>query len=130
MSFLSVLGTIITTGERLFLGFAPTITQNIPGTANTVQVISKDFAAVGDAVTSIEAIGQLQGLSGPDKAKAVGPLVAQIILNGSLVAGRPIQDQAKFQAACVTIGGAVADVLDSLHPDSTSSVTAAVPTKK
>lgn len=124
MSFLSKLGQIINIGEQLFLGFAPTLQQDFPKAGGVIQTISADLSAVGDLVTTGEAIAQLKGMSGADTAKALGPLVAQVILKSTLVAGKKIADQAKFNAACIAIGGDVADVLNSLHEDSTSTVTA------
>lgn len=127
MTFLKKLGGIIAQVSGIFLGFAPFLTKEVPGTGNVVQIVSKDLAAIADAVTNAEAIGQLQGLSGADKAKALGPIVAQIIMSGTLVANKKIGDQAGFLAACTTIGGGVADLLNAIHQDSVQTVTTAVP---
>lgn len=117
MSFLKKLGNIIATITGIFTGFAPFLTKELPGTGQVVQVISKDLAAVSDAVVNAEALGQMQGMSGADKAKYLAPLVAQIILSGSIVAGKKIADQALFLQGCGNLGGAVADILNSLHSD-------------
>lgn len=122
MTFLSKLGKIIATVTGLFLGFAPVIQKTYPGTGGVIDTVSKDLAEVGTVVANIEAIGQLKGLSGADKAKAAGPLVAQIVLNSSLVAGKKIANPDLFQQGCQNISGGVADVLNSLHEDSTSTV--------
>lgn len=117
MTFLKKLGSILSTVTGLFLGFAPVVQKAFPQTGGVIDTVSKDLSEIGAVVVNIEAIGQLKGLSGPDKAAAAGPLVAQIILNSTLVAGKKIADPAKFQAACATIAGGVADVLNSLHED-------------
>lgn len=123
MTFLKKLGSIIQLVSGLFLGFAPTLTKALPGTTGEVTTISKDLTDIGNVVVEVEAFGQLQGLSGADKAKAAGPLVAQIILNSSLVAGKKIANPVLFQQANVEIAGGVADLLNSLHEDSVATVT-------
>lgn len=122
MTFLKKLGSIIAAVSGVFLGFAPAFEQAVPKSSNVIDTVSKDLAQVGNVVAQIEAIGQLKGLAGPDKAKAAGPLVAQIILSSSLVAGKKIANQDLFNQACVEISGGVADVLNSLHDSSTDAV--------
>lgn len=117
MTFLKKLGSVLATVTGLFMGFAPLLTKQYPQTGEVVTTVSKDLAAIGDGVAQIEAIGQLQGLSGEQKAKALGPIVAQIVLSSSLVAGKKIADPALFQQACTNLGGDVADILNSLHED-------------
>jgi hypothetical protein len=117
MTLLSKIGAYILKGIGIMTGFLPVISQNFPNTTGGLQIISKDLAEIADTVTSIEALGQLKGLAGADKAAAAGPLVAQIILRSTLLTGQKIQDTALFNQGCVNIAGGVADVLNSLHPD-------------
>lgn len=117
MTFLKKLGSILSTVTGLFLGFAPVIQKQYPQTGGVIDTVSKDLSEIGMVVVNIEAIGQLKGLTGPDKAKAAGPLVAQIILNSTLVAGKKIANPDLFNQACAEIAGGVADVLNSLHED-------------
>lgn len=126
MNFLKKLGGIIAAVSGVFLGFAPAFEKAVPGSTGIINTVSQDLSQVGNVVVQIEAIGQLQSLSGPDKAKAAGPLVAQIIASSALVAGKKIADQTAFNAACVTIAGGVADLLNSLHADSANGVTTKV----
>lgn len=128
MTFLSKLGKIIATVSEIFLGFAPILSKAVPQVGGVVQTISKDFADVGNIVAQVEAIGQLKGLAGPDRAKLAGPLVAQIILSSTLVAGKKIANPDLFNQGCVNISGGVADVLNSLHEDAVSAVTTKVST--
>lgn len=59
----------------------------------------------------------MQGMSGADKAKYLAPLVAQIVLSGSIVSGKKIANQPLFLQGCGNLGGAMADILNSLHED-------------
>ena len=122
MNFLKKLGQIVAQGLALFTGFAPILTKVIPQTGQEVQVISKDFSAVADVVANVEAIGNLSGLTGAQKAAAAGPLVAQIVLSSSVFTNLKIKDTAAFNKACVTIAGGVADLLNSVDGDSTEKV--------
>lgn len=122
MTFLKKLGSIIAAVAGVFTGFAPFFLKEVPQAGGIVQTISKDLAAVADAVTNAEALGQMQGMSGPDRAKYLAPIVAQIILSGTIVAGKKIANQALFLQGCGNVGGAVADILNSLHEDSVSQV--------
>lgn len=124
MNFLKKLGGIIAAVSGVWLGFSPSLSKQFPQTGGVIQTISSDLAEVGNAVVAIEAIGQLQGLTGPDKAKAVAPQIAQIILNSTLVAGKQIQDQAMFMSGCQEVGQGIADILNSIHHDATATVTA------
>lgn len=126
MTFLKKLGSIIASVSNIFLGFAPLLQKELPQSAGVLQVVSKDIAAIADAVVNAEALGQMQGMTGAEKAKYLAPLVAQIILSGTIVAGKKIDNQALFLQGCGNLGGAVADILNSLHADSTDSVTAKV----
>jgi hypothetical protein len=117
MTFLSKIGAVLLKGIGLATGFLPLISSQIPQASGAVQVISKDLAELSQVVISVEAIGQLKGLPGADKAKAAGPLVAQVILRSTLLTGQKIQNPDLFNQGCVNIAGGLADVLNSLHPD-------------
>lgn len=122
MTFLKKLGNIISTIAGIFTGFAPILTKEIPQTGQVVQIVSKDLAAILDEVANVEAIGQLQGMDGTQKARALGPIVANIILGSSPLSGKKIANPALFAQACQEIGAGAADLLNSLHEDSVSSV--------
>lgn len=128
MSFLKRLGSIIATIQGIFTGFAPIIQKEVPQTGAILQIVSKDLAAVGDAVVTAEALGQMASMDGAAKAKYLAPIVAQIILSGTIVSGKKIANQALFLQGCGNLGGAVADILNSLHADSTSTVVQSIKT--
>lgn len=117
MTFLSKLGAVLLKGIGVATGFLPLISQAFPSTTGSIATISKDIAEISVVVAQIEAIGQLRGLPGPEKAKAAGPLVAQILLRSSILSGQKVAQPELFNQGCVTIAGGVADVLNSLHPD-------------
>lgn len=115
MTFLKTLGQLILKGVQIWLGFAPIVSQQVGG--GVVQKVSRDLAEIARIVVDMEALGQQSGMPGTERAKAAGPLVAQIILDSTLLSGGKIAQPDLFAAACVTIAGGVADVLNSLHAD-------------
>jgi hypothetical protein len=126
VNFLKKLGNIISTVAGIFVGFSPILQREIPQTGTIIQTISKDLAAIGDAVVAAESFGQLAGLSGADKAKYLAPQVAQIMLSSTLIAGKKIVDPAKFLVDCGKLGGCVADILNDVHGDETQQVVTTV----
>jgi hypothetical protein len=117
MTFLSKLGGILLKGIAIATGFAGVVQQTVPGSSGVIQKVSQDLAQIAQLVVTAEALGQLKGLSGPDKAKAAGPLIAQVILQSTIMTGQKIATPELFNQGCVEIAGGVADVLNSLHPD-------------
>jgi hypothetical protein len=118
MTFLSKLGAILLKGVAIATGFSQVLGQQLPGGGGAmVQKISKDLAEIAQIIVTIEAVGQLKGLPGAEKAKAAGPLIAQIILQSTIMTGQKINDATLFNQGCVNIAGGMADVLNSLHPD-------------
>lgn len=124
MTFLSKIGSLILKGISLWFGFAPVVGQQLPGGAGIVQRITKDLAEIANVIIAVEAVGQLKGMPGPEKAKAAGPLVAQIVLQSTILAGKKIAKPDLFNAGCVNIAGGVADVLNSLHEGGAATVDA------
>lgn len=114
MTFLKRLGQILAQGLEIVLGLEPIIARQFPNASAPVQVISKDLAAVAQVVVEMEAIGQVMGTAGPDKLKAAAPLVAQVIMQSSLMAGKTVANPALFNTACSEIAGGMADLLNSL----------------
>lgn len=123
MTFLKKLGQIISTVAGVFTGFSPFLQKEVPQTGQVIQIISKDLSAVMDQVAYIESIGQLKGLAGPEKAKLLGPIVANILLGSATLAGKKVANQPLFLQGCQEIGAGVADILNSLHEDSVQTVT-------
>lgn len=114
MTFLSKLGSAILKGIAIVSGIAPVISQNIPGIAGPVQVLSQDLTQIADIITQVEAIGQAFGQAGPDKLKAAAPLVAQVLLKSSILANNKIANPDLFNQGATAIASGMADVLNSL----------------
>lgn len=124
MSFLKKLGEVVLKGIALFTGISPYLQAAIPGQAANIVKASDDLTKIGGIVISIEQIAAALQLSGPDKLKAAGPLVSQIILQSDLVVGHKIKDAAKFQAGIDQITSGVVGVLNSLDADAIKVVDA------
>jgi len=121
VNFLKKFGSIVLKLTEIVAGVAPTVVKDFPGASGVVQIISKDLAEIGNVIGQVEVIGQVLGTVGADKLKAAVPLVTQVILSSSLMAGKKIADPAKFQAAVSEITSAVADLLNSLEGSITSA---------
>jgi len=117
MKFLTKLGQILRKGLEIYTGFSPIISGMISGSGNVVQTISRDLTEIANIITTVEVIGQTLNQAGPDKLKAATPLVAQVILQSSILANHKIGDPALFQAGCQKLADGMADVLNSLHDD-------------
>lgn len=114
MSFLKKLGAVLLKATEIAAGIYPFVPQAQQG---TYQVVSKDLSEIANLVVEVEAVGQALGQPGAQKYAAAGPLVAQVILQSSVMAGKTIADPVMFQKGCAEIGGGMADILNALKPD-------------
>lgn len=121
MTFLKLVASLIIKGLAIIEQFQPAVQAMIPGSTGVVQTVSKDLSELFQVIVSVEAMGQLSGLSGADKAKAAGPLFAQIFLGSSALAGKTIANPTAFQAAAVAAAGNFADMLNAVHPQVAST---------
>ena len=112
MGFLKKLGSILLKATEIITGFAPLLNQVALGGA-----ISHDLEQIAGIVVQAEVMGQVLGQPGVQKLMAAAPVVAQVILRSSLLAGRQIADPALFQRGCSEIAGGMADILSSLKGD-------------
>ena len=121
MTFLKKLGVVLLKATEIIVGFGPTIPAKYQALGTT---IVSDLKAIETIIVQVEGVGQVLGLPGPDKLRAASPLVAQMVLQSSVVAGRKIADPALFQRGAQKIADGMADVLNSLKDDvETESVT-------
>lgn len=112
MTFLKKLGSVLLKATQVIVG----LQQGglIPaGAAGAVAKVVSDLEAIYAAVVQAEVMGQVLGTPGADKLRAVTPMVAQIILQSSIVANRKIANPALFSAGCAQIGAGMADILNS-----------------
>jgi hypothetical protein len=115
MSFLSKFGKFVLKGLSIVTGIAPIVSQAVPGSAQTIQVVSQDLAQVADIVTKIEVIGQQLGKPGAEKLALAAPLVADVIIKSSLLANQKIDNPALFSQGSKKIADGMADILNSLN---------------
>lgn len=117
MTFLKKLGGIILKVTEIALGFAPIVQQMLPGSSAAVATVSKDLTEIADIIVQAEAMGQALGIPGAQKLIAATPMVAQIVLQSSLLANHEIGDPDLFRKGCASIASGMADVLNSLKAD-------------
>lgn len=114
MGFLKKLGTVLLKVTEIATGFGALVP---PQYQNVEKAVISDLKAIESVIVNVEAFGQVLGTPGADKLKAATPLVAQMILQSSLVAGRKIENAALFQQGATKIADGMADILNSLKDD-------------
>ncbi len=114
MTFLSKLGAILLKATQVITGFQPIQQAMYPQASNVVTKTISELSLLSALVVQAEAMGQALGIKGPDKAKAIAPLVGQMVLTSEMMVGRTIKDVALFNKGCLGLGGDVADILNSL----------------
>jgi hypothetical protein len=119
VTFLKKLGTILVKAAAIVTGFGPTLAAVIPGDKDDriIRIVSRDLGQIADIVVQAEAMGQALGQPGAQKLIAATPMVAQIILQSSLLVGHKIAQPDLFKKGCASIASGTADVLNSLKND-------------
>lgn len=116
MGFLKKFGSVAAQVLAAAAGFAPMVKQFTPDSVDArIDAGMNVFGKVVDAAKASEVAGQAWGQPGPERAKLAAALSAEAFLKWVATSGHEISDQAKFQAAAVTISGGVADLLSSLQ---------------
>lgn len=108
MKFLSRLGQILLQATKIITGLGPLI----PGVP--IAGIIQTFDQIAAIIVQVEVFGQALGLPGPEKLKAAGAAVTQIIMQSSLMAGKKLANPDLFRAGCTKIADGMADILNSL----------------
>jgi hypothetical protein len=120
LTFLENFGRMVLQG----LNLVPAVTQVVESSAGQPIPVLDKLSQIGSLVMTAEGMitTVLGPGNGPQKAQAVGPYVAQIVMSSSLVAGKKMSpgQQSAFMAACTALGGNVADILNCFEPDNTS----------
>jgi hypothetical protein len=122
MTFLSKIGSILLKGIALVSGVGSVVGQQIPGTAGTVTRVIGFLSEIAPIVTTVETIGQIKNIPGPEKAKLAGPLIGQVILQSDFMSGKKIDQPDLFKLGCERIAGGVADILNSLRAEDVKEV--------
>lgn len=110
MKFLTKLGTIIAKVTAVATGIAPLFPQYDKETGKVVDTLN----GVAAIVMNVEVFGQVLNTPGADKLKAATPLVAQIIMQSDMMAGKKINDPVLFKQGVEKVAGGIADILNSV----------------
>src|SRR5689334_16640540 len=105
MTFLSKIGGIILKGIALASGIGGLVGQQVPAAAGTVTRVLGFLSELAPIITTVEAIGQIRNIPGPEKAKIAGPLIGQVILQSDFMAGKKIDQPDLFKLGCERIAG-------------------------
>ena len=114
MGFLKKLGQILLKATVIAVGLTPLAPTKHQGTVGTM---TDKLLEIQRVIVNVEAFGQVLSIAGPDKAKAAGPAVAQIILSSAIVGDKKIEDPALFLEGCTELGGALAKIMNSLDDE-------------
>ena len=117
MGFLGKLAAGLLKGVAIVSGFQVPIGALSPKAGSVIATVQADLNQIAGIITTVEVVGQVNGLTGAQKLTGAAPLVEQIVLSSSLLVGHKIADEAKFKAACAGIASNMADLLNSLHAD-------------
>lgn len=121
MSFLKKIAGAILKGVQIVSRVGPGVSAAFPRLSGEVAVVTGELAMLGQVIVTVETIGQVLGHSGPDKLKAATPLVAQAILQSSMLVGHKIENTALFNAGAQKVADGLVDVLNALSGDVVNS---------
>lgn len=121
MGLLKKIGIILLKASEVIAGFAPIASMAYPNQAGTIQTISNDSAQIANIIQQVEAVGQTLSLPGAQKLQAATPLVAQIILQSSVLANHKIANPDLFKQGSQKVADGWADILNSLNESGIST---------
>lgn len=122
-SWLKTVGKIALEVGKVAPVVGPIVKVIAPSTAPGVQAVvnhADDLVQVAQIVLQAEAMGQAIQAPGAQKLQMAAPLVAQMLLSSSLLAGKTIADPVKFQFGCQQLAAGMADILNSLEAPATT----------
>lgn len=123
MSFLKDFGKIASKALGIAGQLTPVagtiITAVAPG--SKAATVTNEIGAITSLILQAEVMGQALNLKGPDKLKAVTPMVSATIRSLPPFAGKKISDPAKFDAAVAQIASSVADLLNAVEGEATTT---------
>lgn len=117
MKFLTKFAQIVLKVTEVAAGIAPIVSAAVPGESGKIDVVSQDLAQIGTIIQQVEVMGQVLGQPGPQKLQAAAPLVAQVLLQSSILVHHQIANPTLFQQGCTKLADGMADVLNSLKDD-------------
>lgn len=100
-------------------GVGPIFAASIPKAAGTITIVTSDLQQIAGVIQTIEAAAAAATapIPGAEKLQMATPLVAQAILQSSLLAGHKIANPTLYNQGAEKIASGMADVLNSLHED-------------
>lgn len=116
--FLGKVGTVIAGILGIVTGFGPplvALSGNKNGVTAVVDRVQSELQQVEGIVTTLQVVGEVQGMNGEQKLAAATPLVAQVILQSSALAGRKVEQPDLFKAGCASIADGWVKIMQSLH---------------
>jgi len=116
--FLAKAGAIAANIAGIAAGIGPIIQPFLGAKGGAIEgKVVNDLTQIAGVVTTAEAILQQPG-SGAAKLAAATPLVMSILQTSEAISGKKVANEALFQQGASKITSGMADVLNSLHPDS------------
>lgn len=110
MKFLTKLGQVLLTVTQIVTGIGPFFPKQLEPVTRHVDKLME----LASIITTVEVIGQKLAIPGDKKLEGAAPLIAQSILQSSLLVDKKISDPVLFIKGCTSIGSGLADVLNSL----------------
>lgn len=111
MSFLKVFGQVVSQVAKIVTGLGPLL----PSGGSVQDKVIDTIEQIASAVLTTEALAATLGIAGPDKLKAVTPLVAQLLLQSDMLYGKKIKDPVLFKLGAEAIADGMAKVLNSIE---------------
>lgn len=118
MTFLKKLGQVIANIAGIASGIGPIFAAAIPKAAGAIATGISDLQAIASEIATVETIGNTvtnPAITGPTKLQMATPLVAQVIMQSALLAGKKIANPALYQVGSQKVADGMADILNSLH---------------
>lgn len=115
MGWLKKVGQIALKVTTAIVGFGPLYQTMRPEHATHVAQVIDTANRIADIITQTEVMGAALHLPGEAKLRAAAPAVAQIILQSDMLAGRKIDNPARFEQGVKAVASGWADVLSSLE---------------
>ena len=120
MTWLAKIGSFLAKGIAILTGLEPLIAPYIGAKGSSVATnVINDLTQIGSVVVQAEAI--LGSGTGPQKLANAAPLVANIVKTSEMLSGKHIKNETLFIQGCTDLTSAVAEILNSLDPNSVNS---------
>jgi hypothetical protein len=112
-------GEVLPVAGQILAIAKPIVAVVKPAASPALATVSVDLDTLAGIIFTVEGVSHAiaSPLPGADKAKAAGPLIAQVIAGSALVAGRKIENPAEWQAGAIDLAGGLARMLNAVAAD-------------